>query len=158
MTFCWYFRCCHRTDTRLIISSVTLFKSKQQSLTWFTKRNQWVWTDYSEPVCFKSIFVYVDGQEIWCVPRGRAVRDQRCLWCAEATSVSLTSAGCFCPFLLSPYFDPSASWMPWPPGLPLVSPIDLSSLLSGYTLLRTRAMVQDTSNVPKGLVYPLIPN
>lgn len=86
------------------------------------------------------------------------MRDQRCLWSAEATSVSLTSAGCFCPFLLSPYFDSSAFWMPWPPGLPLVSPIDLSGLLSGYTLLSTRAMVQGTSNVPKGLVYPLIPN
>lgn len=72
--------------------------------------------------------------------------------------LSLSSAGCFGPFLLFLNFDPSDSWMPWPPGLPLVSTIHLSSLLSGYTLLSTRAMVQDTLNVPKGLVYPLIPN
>lgn len=61
----------------------------------------------------------------------------------KPSSVSQTSAGCFWPFLLSLYLDSSVSWMPWPPGLPLVSPTVLSSLLSGYTLLGTRSMVQD---------------
>lgn len=154
MTFCWYFRCWHRTDTRLIISSVALFKSKQQAFTWFTKKNQWVWTDYLEPLCFKSIS-YVDEQGLRCVPRGRAMRDQICLWCAEAYLCLSHKCRMLCSFpsvsILWPLrlLDAMASW---------TSSCHLSSLLSGYTLLSTRAMVQDTLNVPKGLVYPLIPN
>lgn len=116
MTFYWYFRCCHRTDTRLIISSVALFKSKQPPFTWFAEKNQRVWADYSEPLCFKSIFFLCRwARNTMCAQRQGYERLEMPLVCRSHLCLShkcrmllsFPSASILWPFSL---LDAMASW------------------------------------------------